>query len=337
MVYPDVSIVILNWNGWRDTLECLESVYQINYPNYNVIVVDNGSEDNSIEKIKEYAEGKIKVKSDFFKYNPDNKPLKVIEYSKNDLEFINVSEIEDLSSNQKLILIKNDENYGFAEGNNIAMRYILKSLNSDYILLLNNDTVVDKNFLANLVKHGENKNTGILGPTVCYYNEPDNVSISGGNIIFSIGAINYVNLNKNYKNQDMNEKNVDYISGCSLLIKNEVCKKTGLLNSDYFLYYEDTEWCLRAKSNGYNVLYVPESRIWHKESTAPVSNVGVYYLTRNRFWFIKKYANNLQYFSFFIFFFIFYFWAHNMRHLLYYRDIKRLYSFYNGIVDGIKT
>ncbi len=66
---PQISIIILNWNGWKDTIECLESIYQINYPNYQVIVVDNGSEDNSIEKIKNYCSGKAVIKSDFFEYN----------------------------------------------------------------------------------------------------------------------------------------------------------------------------------------------------------------------------------------------------------------------------
>ena len=71
--YPRVAIIILNWNGWEDTIECLESLYQITYPNYDVIVVDNGSEDESIEKIKEYCEGEIKVESKFFECNPINK------------------------------------------------------------------------------------------------------------------------------------------------------------------------------------------------------------------------------------------------------------------------
>ena len=142
---PKVSIIILNWNGWRDTIECLESLYQITYPNYDVIIVDNGSEDGSIQKIKEYAESKIKVESKFFEYSSENKPIKIIEYTREEAEAGGgkEKEITDLPSNKKMIIIKNEKNYGFAEGNNIAMRYALKALNPDYILLLNNDTVVD--------------------------------------------------------------------------------------------------------------------------------------------------------------------------------------------------
>ena len=86
MNYPKVSIIILNWNGWKDTVECLESLYQITYPNYDVIVVDNGSEDESIEKIKRYCKGEIKVESKFFDYLPTNKPIKIIEYTREEAE-----------------------------------------------------------------------------------------------------------------------------------------------------------------------------------------------------------------------------------------------------------
>ena len=78
--------------------------------------------------------------------------------------------IADLPSNKKMIIIKNEKNYGFAEGNNIAMRYTLKALNPDYVLLLNNDTVVDREFLGELVKVAENNDKiGIVGPKTYYY------------------------------------------------------------------------------------------------------------------------------------------------------------------------
>jgi len=164
--YPKVSIIILNWNGWEDTIECLESLYQITYPNYDVIVVDNGSEDESIEKIKEYAEGNIEVESKFFEYSDRDKPIKIIEYKREEAEAGGGKEedIADLPSNKRMIITKNEKNYGFAEGNNIGMRYALKALNPEYVLLLNNDTVVDKEFLGELVKVWESdEKIGIVG------------------------------------------------------------------------------------------------------------------------------------------------------------------------------
>ncbi|MEN4006462.1 MAG: glycosyltransferase [Methanobacterium sp.] len=129
---PNVSIIILNWNGWKDTIECLESLYQIDYPNYEVIVVDNASSDNSIEKIRDYCKGKIKVKSEFFEYNSINKPIEIFELNKDETRKIEEM-YYNLPSNRKLILIKNDQNYGYAEGNNIGIRYALNTLENFYL------------------------------------------------------------------------------------------------------------------------------------------------------------------------------------------------------------
>ena len=78
-MYPLVSVIILNWNGWKDTLECLESLYQIKYPNYKVILVDNYSQDQSLKKIRQYCRGQIPVETKFFKYQKHNKPIKIRE------------------------------------------------------------------------------------------------------------------------------------------------------------------------------------------------------------------------------------------------------------------
>jgi GT2 family glycosyltransferase len=119
---PSVSIIILNWNGWSDTVECLESIYHINYSNYQVIVVDNNSSDDSIQKINDYARGKLEVKSNFFKYDPIDKPIEILN---NKWEY---SEIAKFSNhNKQLIIIENKKNYGFAEGNNIGIEFALKT------------------------------------------------------------------------------------------------------------------------------------------------------------------------------------------------------------------
>lgn len=157
---PHISIIILNWNGWKDTIECLESLFQINYPNYDVIVVDNASNDNSVKKMKEYCLGKIKVESKFVNYTLNNKPIIILEYTNKDLEKGTHSKEEEsflkIKSNKKMVLIINDKNYLFVVGNNIPLKYyVFKKLKTDYILLLNNDTVVEKNFLNELVEFGE--------------------------------------------------------------------------------------------------------------------------------------------------------------------------------------
>ena len=172
--FPHVSIIILNWNGWKDTIECLESLYQIDYPNYDVIVVDNASDDNSIKKIKEYCQGKLRIETKHGKYKPDNKPITFFEYKEQDLVRNNIklnSLYRKLAPNKKLTLILNHKNYLFVVGNNIAIKlFALKQLNSQYVLLLNNDTTVENRFLSDMIKVAEaDEKIGLIGPKICYY------------------------------------------------------------------------------------------------------------------------------------------------------------------------
>ena len=330
---PTVSIIILNWNGWKDTLECLESLYQITYPNYDIIAVDNGSEDESIEKIKEYAEGKIEVESKFFEYSSDNKPIKIVEYTREEAEEGKEIEIANLPLNQRLIIIKNEKNYGFAEGNNIGIRYALEVLNPDYVLLLNNDTVVDKEFLTELVKVAESdEKIGIVGAVNYYYDMPEKIWFAGGKIDFWTGKVYAIGLNDKIKE-------VDYVAGSSFLIKKEVIEKVGILNPAYFIYWEETDWCARAHKAGYKVLFIPKSKIWHKVSaiTKKISGFSEYLLTRNMFWFMKQHATRSQYLSFLLYFFGFRFWFTSGIYILSDKNITAVIPFLRGVLDGLKT
>ena len=255
-----VTIIILNWNGWEDTIECLESVFQIEYPNYDVVVVDNGSKDQSVEKIKTYASGSLRVESNFLKYNSDNKPLHLIEYSQEELEF-NDSKKKDrdkLPPEKKLILIKNNQNYGFAEGNNIAIKYSLEKLKPDYILLLNNDTVVDRCFLDELIKVAEREpDIGILGPTILDYNLPNSIQSAGLKILWNKGDAISLVFESDFS---VSAQKVDAVTGCTLLAKSELLDKVGLLNKKYFAYFEEIELCVRARRALYEIVYVPKGK-----------------------------------------------------------------------------
>ncbi|MCZ3364924.1 MULTISPECIES: glycosyltransferase family 2 protein [Methanobacterium] len=301
---PLVAIVILNWNGWEDTIECLESLYQINYSNYRVVVVDNNSSNESILKIKDYCNGKIKVKSEFFEYNAGNKPIKISEYSKEKSESkVNKSSLNQI--NNYLTLINADKNYGFAEGNNVGIRYALKNLNTDYILLLNNDTVVDKDFLDKLVSTGEKKeDNGIIGPKIYYYSEPTRIWCIGGKIDWKFARGLHVGTNEVDAGQYNRTEEFDYISGSAFLVKREVIDKIGLMDKKFFLYFEETDLALRASKNGYKSVYAPEAKIWHKvsKSGGGLSRpIGLYYITRNRWLFMKKWAKKSDYVFFIIY------------------------------------
>lgn len=337
---PDVTILILNWNGWTDTLECLESIYQINYPNYNIIVLDNGSEDESLQKIEEYAKGELIIKSDFVRYNKHNKPIKLVEYTNKEINFVDKEKNElnnNLFSIKRLILIKNDINYGFAEGNNIGIKYALNELNSSYLLLLNNDTIVDKNFLNELIEVAERSECmGILGPTIYYYTTKNKIQSAGVNLKWKKGTGNKLRYHEIDEGTFEEIIDVDYVSGCSMLVKKEVFEKIGYLNKNYFAYWEETEFCIRAKRAGYKVVYVPKSKIWHKQLSTALKTSGLheYLMTRNMFSFMKKYSNTLQYISFLLYFFGFRFWLLNFIYISK-RNIKVLSCFYKGIRDGL--
>ena len=343
--YPRVAIIILNWNGWKDTIECLESLYQITYPNYDVIVVDNGSKDESIEKIKEYVEGKIKVESKFFEYDPSNKPIRIIEYTREEAEAGGgkEEEIANLPSDRKLTLIKNEKNYGFAEGNNIGMRYALKALNPNYVLLLNNDTVVDKEFLGELVKVGEeDEMVGFAGPKIYYYDfngRRDVINFAGGKLSMWKGQSCHIGYNKIDKGEYDRTREVDYLEGSCFLIKNKVVNHIGMLDVQYFLYWEETDFCARAHKVGYNIVYVPKAKIWHKIAAASggTSNtLSAYYMTRNRFLFMKNHASLTQVITFLLYSILFQFWVTCIILGIYYKNIGAIRSFLKGNIEGLK-
>ena len=231
---PNVAIIILNWNGWRDTIECLESLYQIDYLSYDVIVLDNDSHDKSLKKIREYCDGKIEIKSMFFKYNPLNKPIKIFEYENIELSGLNKNKnkTDKILSNRKLILIKNDKNYGFAKGSNIGIEYAVDNLKSDYILLLNNDTVVDKNFLSNLINCDDKKQKiAAIQSAIYYYEDKDKIQ--------SIGRkFNLYNGNDpSITSIEGNFIDCDALNGAAMLVRNSAIDEVGLIDDSVFFVY----------------------------------------------------------------------------------------------------
>jgi len=244
---PTVAIILVNWNGLQDTLACLDSLSQINYPTAEIIVVDNGSQDNSVDQIRHQY--------------------------------------------PHIILIETGENLGFVGGNNVGMEHPIAT-KADYILLLNNDTEVSPNFLDILIDTAQSDpQIGIVGPTIYYFDEPKTVWSAGGAIDWQYGTTRMLNLNELDSGQfDGPSQPVDFVTGCALLIKQHVITKIGKLDPDFFAYYEETEWCVRATQAGYKILYVPQSKIWHKISIVAreASPQVHYYMTRNRLLFLKR-------------------------------------------------
>lgn len=340
-----ISIIIINWNGWKDTLECLESLYQIDYPNYNVILVDNNSKDYSVEKIEEYCQGKIEVNSPFFVHSTKNKPIKIFKYNENELNDglrikKNEKEIYSMQSNKKLILIENSVNLGFSGGNNIGLKYALKNLKSDYILLLNNDTVVDTDFLTEMLEVANSNNQiGFLGPKTYYYTDKNIICFAGGLLNMSKGKPHAIGVNEVDNHQYNKIRNVDYVEGSCLLVKKEVLDKIGLFDTKYFAYWEETDLCKRGSKVGYHAVYVPRAKIWHKVSASFNSPLKLYYYTRNKIWFMKKNATRKEYLSFILYFFGYLFWRRNFdcfySSLRNKKNFEKMRNFSKGAVEGL--
>jgi hypothetical protein len=286
---PSVAIIILNWNGLVDTIDCLNSLKEIDYQNYKVVVVDNASTDGSQELIRR----------NFPQHH----------------------------------LICNSENLGFPEGNNVAIRWAL-SHNYDYVLLLNNDTVVEKDFLVKLVNVcSSDRDCGIVGPNILYYSNSTKSWSLGGYFDARNRRPYQYNSLASPVNETGNIREVDWVSGCALLIKLEVIKKIGLLDPDYFFGTEDADWCARAKKFGYKIIYVHDSVVSHKKTIELLEKeytpLELYYTMRNILIYAKK--HDLFSFSFILSFMMSF--AKRMLWAFTKLDIKSIKALNRALID----
>lgn len=290
MASPKVYIIILNWNGWEDTIECLESIFNINYDNYQVMVCDNFSSDNSVEYVKEWAKGNIKSKKNL-QINKTiplhcEKPISYIEIGNGTFD-----KARD-SCGVSLLLIHTGKNLGFAGGNNVGIRYALAQEDGEFVWILNNDTVVDPDSLNALVnKSLESSNIGICGSVLKYYHNPTRIQAIGGTYNRFLGTTkSIVDLH--------NVRKVDLPTGASMLVSMKFLASVGLMSEDYFLYYEEIDWSIRGALYNFTIAYSLDSIVFHKEgaiiggsnySKNNKSLISDYYSIKNRLLFTKKY------------------------------------------------
>jgi GT2 family glycosyltransferase len=299
-VNQKVAIIILNWDSWRDTVECLESLSLMDYQNYVPVIVDNGSSDGSIDRLREFVSGSLRIESKFFRQGRASNPIEMIEYTRDQVDgkgaIKNVPLNESLG-NKNLVLIKNQRNYGFAEGNNVGIQFALDSIKPDYVLLLNSDTVVDPGFLVELVRIGESDaKIGAVGPKVYYYDNPSKINSAGGKMYYRSGNVMNIGIGEMDVNNRFDEmREVDCLHGSAILIKASVLEHVGLLDQDFFVLLEETEWCLRARKAGYKMVFAPTTRIYHKEGFSGTrGRRHYYYYNRNRILLHKKHQTLLR-------------------------------------------
>lgn len=305
--FPKVYIVVLNYNNWPDTLECLESLYSLNYRNFRVIVCDNGSKDLSLHHIQEWADGigewlspQNKIASD-----KDRIVKKTISCARFDIgQLDGMVDLEDLNQ-YNLLLIDNKENLGFAAGNNTGVRLALKDSALEYVWILNNDTIVDPDALGHLVAKMADRQLGACGNTILYYHNPCRVQALGG---FTYDTFFGVSRQIGHLDQWVSERigedleryvesKMFGIQGASVFVRKDFLKTVGLMSEEYFLYFEEQDWAERSRRY-FSLGYASSAIVYHKEGRTTGSDsiegrrktpITDYYLSRNRLLFTRKY------------------------------------------------
>lgn len=199
-------------------------------------------------------------------------------------------------------VIRSSENLGFAGGNNLA----IQEARGQYILLLNNDTVVPPNFLEPLVELMETKpDSGIVSPKIYYHEDPRRLQYAGqGQLNFVTGRGQDAAKGQLDEGQFETVRTTDFTHGACMLIRREVLEQIGLLTEDYFLYYEELDFCLRTRATGWQLYYTPQSYIHHRESVSvgKASPLKTHYMFRNRWLLVRRFGTASTYWLFFLYY-----------------------------------
>ncbi len=249
---PRIAVLILNYNGYSDTRECIKSINKLKYSNFYIIVVDNGSIGNDANRLR--------------------------------INFPNITLVESLI------------NLGFTGGNNLGLHKAYE-LGFDYILFLNNDTIVSENLLEELVLFMENnKQVGLVGPITCYYNHKNTVSFAGGTLNRNTGLISFYKKDIDISNLVQLPIFCSFIEGTAIFVGYSLIKKIGGFNDIYFLTSEESELCIKVTNMGYKIAVLPTCKVWHKisKSMSIASELACYFVFRNKLYFVKNNHLNLK-------------------------------------------
>lgn len=243
-----VCIIILNYNNYEDTIECIKSIKNvIPFEMIDIVVVDNNSTNDSVNVIENQF--------------------------------------------QDIIMIKSNVNKGYAYGNNLGLKYAIEN-RYKYTCVLNNDTIITENFLeACIIELG--KDVAFISPTLMEYSDKEYIQSTGGDILIDRGIVTRKN-NGMKRDQLPNIIETDYVGGACMFFETDIIKELGFIPEEYFLFYEETEWCYKAKKLGYRNLCLTNTYIYHKGSVS-ISKIGGlsdYLMKRNRVVFVKRNINS---------------------------------------------
>jgi GT2 family glycosyltransferase len=255
---PRVAFVILNWNSREMTAECIRSLLAMNSQGYEIVVVDNGSHDDSVD----YLRG----------------------------EFPGIA------------IFPQVRNLGFAAGCNVGMRYALAE-GFEYVLIINNDTVVDRHFLNALLSEAQKiPRAAVISPKIYFYDLPDRFWWAGGTFNLWVGIAKHVGRKQVDSGQYDAPRAIDWATGCAALIRCDALREVGLFEEILFGNGEDLDLSLRLRRAGYEIWFAPGAKLWHKEGVDYRKNVGEHARkftgTRNLLWIMDRHASKTQWISF---------------------------------------
>ena len=302
---PSVYVVILNWNGWADTVECLESVFRSDFARFKVIVCDNASSDGSLAKVRLWAEGLLNPLVHpgnplrRLAWPPLAKPIPYLELDARQAG----SEAACAGTEAPLVLIQTGANLGFAGGNNVGLRHALACPECDYVWLLNNDTVVSEQALSSLARCAESHRdaaVGLVGSKLLYYHDPGVIQGIGGvyNKLLATNAhVGAGARDDGRYDSEQAQGLIHYPIGASLFVSRPFLAQVGLLCEEYFLYFEELDWVLRGRRLGWDFRYCWHSVVYHKEGASiggdsrqeQKSSLADYWSLRNRLVFTRKF------------------------------------------------
>ena len=313
MITGKTYIIVLNWNGWPNTIECIESLLKSDCDNYQIVVVDNNSDDGSISNIVKYLSNQLKpflspdktIRDMMMPFHDKAIPFIIYDEQEANTGGDAGREIVINKSGQfkyPVIIIKNTNNYGFAKGNNTALKFCLCRADFHYVWLVNNDAIVEARALSSLVREAEiHERAGIVGSVIRYYDNPSYIQTIGGGKFYPWLGVAKLHGKKwhistlNVRHTRQITKNINYIMGASLLIKKDTLGQIGLFDENFFLFTEEVDLAYRAVNAGWTIAVAMDSVIYHKESASTKDRKYLYHYYKNKseiYFLLKQYGGH---------------------------------------------
>lgn len=294
-----VYIILVNHKNWEDTLECVESLLNSTYSNFQILIVDNSSTMEPLERIQQWARGNVPFRTAI----PD---LITRSVPKPFASFRSLKESQ-LGGvfDERVLLIKAQHNHGFSAANNVGLKYAMKCDDFEFAWVLNNDTVPDKDALKHLVsfmQRPEHSKLGMTGSKVMEYDRPKIIqSAGGGTMIKPLVYATLIGAGAEDQGQfDVDFLKMDFVAGTSMFVRKAFIREVGLMEEDYFLYCEEPDWAERGRKAGWELGYTHQAKVFHKGGAAtggkgysagPKSSTAFsdYYFQRSKILFTKKF------------------------------------------------